>query len=121
MNSNYPDNIRDFDHDPRSPFYDDGGLEEAHVAKMKEIDGDEKLVAEIIGELKADEYTKLTKSVNDSLGVIGRFMSDALSDADAEEWQLVIAKMYKATVLPVDANLVVEEAISAYAMNEVSN
>ncbi len=24
---NYPDNIRQFDNDPRSPFYDDGGEE----------------------------------------------------------------------------------------------
>lgn len=119
--SNYPDDVHQYDSNPNSPFFDDGGLEEAHIAKMEEVEGDDNLVAKIISELPADEYTKLTKSVNDSLGVIGRFMSDALDCVDTEEWQLVIAKMYKASELLVEANLVVEEAVSEYAMNEVLN
>ena len=34
---NYPDDIRSYDHDPRSPFYDDGGLEDAEESLFEEI------------------------------------------------------------------------------------
>ena len=54
--SNYPDDIRQYDHDPRSPFYDDGGYElfiESRVDELMEditeldnIDND--AIAEII-------------------------------------------------------------------------
>ena len=35
--SNYPDDIHQYDNDPRSPFYDDGGYEVALDEKIKEF------------------------------------------------------------------------------------
>jgi hypothetical protein len=36
---NYPDNIRNFDHDPRSPFYDDGD-EEMTLSEREALEED---------------------------------------------------------------------------------
>ncbi len=35
--SNYPDDMHDHDHDPRSPYYDDGGREAAEETRYIEI------------------------------------------------------------------------------------
>lgn len=117
--SNYPDGMSQYKDHPGSPEFDDKGLEDAHTLKMVEIEKDAGLVSLIISELPIETYNNLVKSVNKSLGVIGRFMSDALDGEDTEAWQLVIAELSMAASLPVDAGLIVEDAISDYAMKEV--
>jgi len=51
---NYPDDIRSFDDNPNSPFYDDGGFEDAVTAKYDEIIENVAKHAEEIAERVAD-------------------------------------------------------------------
>lgn len=52
--SNYPDDIRSYDDNPNSPFFDDGGFEDAVTAKYEEIAGNVSEYAEEIAERVAD-------------------------------------------------------------------
>ena len=62
MNDNYPDDIRDFDNHPGSPFYDDSGFEAAVAHKCQELSNCHVKVAEIICELDDKPYQKLVDS-----------------------------------------------------------
>jgi len=117
--SNYPDDIRQYDDNPNSPFFDDSGLEDAHTAKCEEIEADMELIAEIISELSGEKYTEMQKAINKSISGIGFLMMDTLSDVDCEAYQIVLANNWQD--LPVEAHLIIEEAISEYAMSEVLN
>ena len=66
---NYPDDIRQYDNDPRSPFFDDGGLEEAEEAMFEEIqtclveqDGDLER-SEVDDELYEEEHLQLHSDI----------------------------------------------------------
>ena len=119
--SNYPSDIRQFDHDPRSPFFDDSAFEEAHTKKMQEISKDAQYIANVIAEMGGDKYCKMESDINATLGVIGRFMSDALASCDTDEWQLIVGKMYVYDELPPIAKSVVDDAISDYAAEAVKD
>jgi len=93
--SNYPDDIRDFDHDPRSPFYDDGGFEDACSVKHSEIEediaGHSDVIMEGLASLSDEDCSK--------------FLVSLLSDDDKS----------------VDANLILEDVIADIAKEKVES
>ena len=64
--SNYPEDIRQYDNDPRSPFYDDRGtewlMEERYIELIKELEMNIEREAQYLadalddGEISIDEY-----------------------------------------------------------------
>ena len=70
--SNYPDDIHQYDNDPRSPFYDDGGYENFVEEKTNEYNDDcsgcSTIDDVVIVEIVWDEYPKfenLTKRLSE--------------------------------------------------------
>ena len=117
--SNYPCDIRSYDDNPNSPFFDDSGLESAHIEAMEAIEEDEDKIAEIISELRVEEYNKLISIFTRSLGKVERLMIDHFHDSEPAEFQKYLAT-YREDLHP-EAALIIEEAISEAAMAEVLN
>ena len=70
--SNYPDDIHQYDNDPRSPFYDDKGYEAAFEEKYREfinnpsdIEVDLDLVGESIMDIFCSKDYDWTKDLHD--------------------------------------------------------
>jgi len=69
MNDNYPDNIRDFDHCPQSPFYDDGGKDQALEEMINDWDNELNIIA-------SSNFKDIKEFQHDLLLEIVTFMQD---------------------------------------------
>ena len=85
----YPDDIRQYDHDPRSPFYDDGGYEAFYESRVDELleditelTIDHDAVLEIVFDQWLDGSAKNRQEVTNRLATY--FGSLAENQADSE-------------------------------------
>jgi hypothetical protein len=142
-NDNYPDDIRQYDNHPGSPFFEepphcekcgklcvfeqdgDGGVDDLHICRdeLQAIVEDEEKIATVISELNAEKYVELNAAINLSLSGLGFFMAIALDDSDCWEYQLVLAKAFQHDAkknedegrLPTDAYNIIFDAIEKAA------
>ena len=115
MNDNYPDDIRDFDDHPGSPFYDDSGFEAAVIHKCQELEECEVKVAEIVAEISNAKYDALTKEVYSSFAdnKLALSLIDAFHDAEPQLFQEAIINNKE---LLNDASVcIIDEAVYSYA------
>ena len=67
-NDNYPDDIREYDDDPRSPFYDsraDDAKEDWINNKIEELLADPEWINEATGEFSTEQLAKIGKFVSE--------------------------------------------------------
>ena len=95
--SNYPDDIRQYDHDSRSPFYDDGGHEKYTEERANYLIenpdeiyllNNEELGEILLGHYKSDEYvanTTLHKAMYDYIEKMA--IEQASDDFDNKIWE----------------------------------
>ena len=89
--SNYPDDIRQYDHDPRSPFYDDDGYElftESRVEELlkdiTELDNiDHDAILEIVFDQWQDGSKENRQEVTNRLATYFGSLAENLAD---KEW-----------------------------------
>ncbi len=119
MNDNYPDDIRQFDDHPGSPFYDDSGFESAVDEVFDELIDDSVKVAEIISEMTNAKYDELMKAVyepfsDDKLALV---MIDYLHDAEPQLFQEALTDNKK--FLNDKAVELINDAVYEYSENIV--
>ncbi len=118
-NDNYPDDIRQFDDHPGSPFYDDSGFESAVDEVFDELLDDSVKVAEIVSEMTNAKYDELMKAVyesfsNDKLALV---MIDYLHDAEPQLFQEALTDNKK--FLNDKAVELIDDAVYEYSENIV--
>jgi hypothetical protein len=118
-NDNYPDDIRDFDNHPGSPFYDDSGFESAVNHKFEELKECHVKVAEIICELDDEPYSKLIDavlvSIKDNKLLIA--IISTLKDAEPELFHEALTD--NRDLLSDEANSLIDDAVYDYAQDSV--
>ena len=112
--NNYPDDINQYNDDPKSPLYDDRGLERAHTIAVEHVERDAEYVAMIISELPPNKYDDMVNDIMRQLSGLGYLAMFELMNADCDAFQLLIAKSLEH--LPVEARDLIDEAIGAYVM-----
>ena len=119
MNDNYPDDIREYDNHPGSPFYDDSGFEAAVAHKCEELEECHVKVAEIICELDDEPYQKLIDaalvSIKDTK--LLKAIINTLKDAEPELFHEALTD--NRDLLSDEANSLISEAVYSYAENIV--
>jgi len=115
MNDNYPDDIRDFDDHPGSPFYDDSGFEDAVDEKVAELEECEVKIAEIIAEISNAKYDALTKEVYSSFAdnKLALSLIDEFHDAEPQLFQEAIIN--NKALLNDAAFCIIDDAVYSYA------
>ncbi len=118
-NDNYPDDIRQFDDHPGSPFYDDSGFESAVDEVFEELLDDSVKVAEIISEMTNAKYDELMKAVYESFSdnQLALNMIDSLHDAEPQLFQEALTDNKK--FLNDKAVELIDDAVYEYAENIV--
>ncbi len=119
MNDNYPDDIRQFDGTPGSPFYDDSGFESAVDEVFDELLDDSVKVAEIVSEMTNAKYDELMKAVYESFSddKLALVMIDYLHDAEPQLFQEALTDNKK--FLNDKAVELIDDAVYEYAENIV--
>ena len=102
---------------PNSPFFDGSGFEAAHISEIEKLEGDFEKIAELISDLPNDKHCALVASINKSLSGFALFAAQSLCEMEDCHYELAVAKTWGD--LPVNAHLIVEEAISDYAKKEL--
>jgi hypothetical protein len=114
-NDNYPDDIRDFDNHPGSPFYDDSGFESAVAHKFEELKECHVKVAEIICELDDKPYQKIIDaalvSVKDNKLLTA--IIDTLIHAEPELFHEALTD--NRDLLSDEANSLIDDAVYSHA------
>ncbi len=118
-NDNYPDDIRQFDDHPGSPFYDDSGFESAVDEVFEELLDDSVKVAEIVSEMTNAKYDELMKAVYESFSddKLALVMIDYLHDAEPQLFQEALTDNKK--FLNDKAVELIDDAVYEYAENIV--
>ncbi len=118
-NDNYPDDIRQFDDHPGSPFYDDSGFESAVDEVFDELLDDSVKVAEIVSEMTNAKYDELMKAVYESFSddKLALVMIDYLHDAEPQLFQEALTDNKK--FLNDKAVELIDDAVYEYAENIV--
>ncbi len=118
-NDNYPDDIRQFDDHPGSPFYDDSGFESAVDEVFDELLDDSVKVAEIVSEMTNAKYDELIKAVYESFSdnELALNMIDSLHDAEPQLFQEALTDNKK--FLNDKAVELIDDAVYEYAENIV--
>ncbi len=118
-NDNYPDDIRQFDDHPGSPFYDDSGFESAVDEVFDELLDDSVKVAEIVSEMTNAKYDELMKAVYESFSdnQLALNMIDSLHDAEPQLFQEALTDNKK--FLNDKAVELINDAVYEYAENIV--
>ncbi len=118
-NDNYPDDIRQFDDHPGSPFYDDSGFESAVDEVFDELLDDSVKVAEIVSEMTNAKYDELMKAVYESFSnnQLALNMIDSLHDAEPQLFQEALTDNKK--FLNDKAVELIDDAVYEYAENIV--
>ncbi len=118
-NDNYPDDIRQFDDHPGSPFYDDSGFESAVDEVFDELLDDSVKVAEIVSEMTNAKYDELIKAVYESFSdnQLALNMIDSLHDAEPQLFQEALTDNKK--FLNDKAVELIDDAVYEYAENIV--
>ena len=115
MNDNYPDDIREYDNHPGSPFYDDSGFEAAVAHKFEELKECHVKVAEIICELDEKPYQKLIDAALVSIkdNKLLSAIINTLKDAEPELFHEALTDNRE--LLSDEANSLISEAVYSYA------
>jgi len=118
-NDNYPDDIREYDNHPGSPFYDDSGFESAVDEVFDELLDDSVKVAEIVSEMTNAKYDQLIKAVYESFSdnQLALNMIDSLHDAEPQLFQEALTENKK--FLNDKAVELIDDAVYEYAENIV--
>lgn len=87
--SNYPDDIRKYDNDPRSPFFDDGGYDVWVDDRMGELLEDmselDDIEEDVIAEIVLDEYSKKENNVKQALDNYFEELAEAQANREWKE------------------------------------
>jgi hypothetical protein len=118
-NDNYPDDIRDFDNHPGSPFYDDSGFESAVAHKFEELKECHVKVAEIICELDDKPYQKIIDAALVSIKDNKLLMAiiNTLKDAEPELFHEALTDNKE--LLSEVCRVLIYEAVYDYAQDSV--
>ncbi len=119
MNDNYPDDIRQFDGTPGSPFYDDSGFESAVNHEFEELKQCHIKVAEIICELDEKPYQKLIDAALASIkdNKLLTAVINTLKHAEPELFHEALTD--NRDLLSDEANSLIDDAVFSYAENIV--
>jgi len=98
--SNEPDDIRNYDEDPRSPYFKEDGLEDAHTKKCLEIEADLASYDEKISQKLAGIFDENEDKYTDFINAIIRGYNELPEES-------------------ADAIMMIEEIIGEIAMSEV--
>ncbi len=115
MNDNYPDDIRQFDDHPGSPFYNDSGFESAVNHEFEELKQCHIKVAEIICELDEKPYQKLIDAALASIkdNKLLTAIINTLKDAEPELFHEALTD--NRDLLSDEANNLIDDAVFSYA------
>ncbi len=118
-NDNYPDDIRQFDDHPGSPFFDDSGFESAVDEVFNELRECHIKVSEIICELDERPYQKLIDAALVSIkdNKLLTAIVNTLKDAEPELFHEALTD--NRDLLSYEANSLIDEAVFSYAENIV--
>ncbi len=119
MNDNYPDDIRQFDDHPGSPFYDDSDRQARIDEKFQELKECHIKVSEIICELDEKPYQKLIDAALVSIkdNKLLTAIINTLKDAEPELFHEALTD--NRDLLSDEANSLIDDAVFSYAENIV--